>query len=207
MEYPSLSLEQDLIDRIFSGEKNPNQEDLKKIPLSQSIRMKEYDRKKKKILLENPVVEECDQCGHKTSKYRAMYRHMREKHTALKQKCTDCEYSHIYPNRVKKHYYQVHLGMKNASRKIGGVSKCRREMCQYAGTMDCPELQRHSSFLCEQCQLLFKRSDDLKFHNDKIHLGLVFSCKHCDSYSTARKSGLVRHINLKGSSTKKISIA
>ena len=62
MEYPSLSLEQDLIDRIFSGEKNPKQEDLKKIPLSQSIRMKEYDRKKKKILLENPVVEECDQC-------------------------------------------------------------------------------------------------------------------------------------------------
>ena len=50
MEYPSLSLEQDLIDRIFSGEKNPNQEDLKKIPLSGSIRMKEYDRKKKKIL-------------------------------------------------------------------------------------------------------------------------------------------------------------
>ena len=70
-------------------------------------------------------------------------------------------------------------------------------MCQYAGTMDCPELQRHSLFLCEQCQLLFKRCDDLKFHNDKIHLGLVFSCKHCDSYSTARKSGLVRHINLK----------
>ena len=66
--------------------------------------------------------------------------------------------------------------------------------CQYAGTANCLELQTHSLFLCEQCQLSFKRNDSLKSHNDKIHEGLVFTCEYCDSYSTARKNDFKRHI-------------
>ena len=81
--------------------------------------MKEYHQKKKELLLQSPVLEECDQCGFKTSKYKAMYRHKREQHTVLRQKCTDCEYSNIYANRIRQHYQQVHLGMKRA--KLSGI--------------------------------------------------------------------------------------
>ena len=45
----------------------------------------------------------------------------------------------------------------------------------------------------------FQRSDDLKFHNEKIHEGLVFNCEYCETYSTARKGDLRRHILLKHS--------
>ena len=71
-------------------------------PSPNAIRVKEYDQKQKELLLRNPVVDECDQCGFKTSKYKAMYRHKRENHTVLRQKCTDCEYSNIYPNRIEQ---------------------------------------------------------------------------------------------------------
>ena len=39
----------------------------------------------------------------------------------------------------------------------------------------------------------------MKFHKDKIHLGLIFKCKYCDTYSTARKDLLERHILIKHS--------
>ena len=103
-----------------------------------------------------------------------MYRHKREKHSAPRQRCTDCDYSHIYPNRVKMHYNRVHRGMKRRS----FYEKCRREFCEYAGTTNCLELQSHRLFFCEKCQLSFERSDNLKRHKDKIHEGLIFNCEY-----------------------------
>ena len=38
----------------------------------------------------------------------------------------------------------------------------------------CAELHEHSLFMCEECKMTFARSDGLKFHKDKIHLGLIF---------------------------------
>ena len=186
MEYPSLSLKQDSIDRLFSG----IQDDFKVTP-SPDSRSKKHYHKQKDLLLQNPVVDECDQCGFKTSKYKALYRHKREQHTVLRQKCTDCEYSNIYPNRIRSHYKQVHLGMKRRQRQR---TSCQRRWCEYFGTIKCVELQEHSLFMCEECKLTFSRSDGLKFHKDKFHLGLIFKCKYCDAYSTARKSDLDRHI-------------
>ena len=63
----------------------------------------------------------------------------------------------------------------------------------------CAELHEHSLFMCEECKMTFTRSDGLKFHKDKIHLGLIFKCKYCDTYSTARKDSLERHILIKHS--------
>ena len=157
-----------------------------------------------------------------------MNKHKREKHSMVKQRCSDCDYSHVYPNRVKKHYNRVHLGMKVArdrgridkcrsdSCEFAGTTscleleshklhklKCRRESCENAGTTNCLELETHSLFFCEQCQLSFGRVDSLKFHKDKIHEGLVYNCDYCDIqgvvYSTARKNGLKRHIQIQHS--------
>ena len=68
MEYPSLSLKQASIDKSFSK----IQDDFKVTPSPGAIRVKEYHQKKKELLLQSPVLEECDKCGFKTSKYLAM---------------------------------------------------------------------------------------------------------------------------------------
>ena len=39
----------------------------------------------------------------------------------------------------------------------------------------------------------------MKFHQDKIHLGVIFKCNFCDTYSTARKDTLEKHMILKHS--------
>ena len=192
MNYPSLSLKQDLIDEVFSGAKNGIQKELRSTPSPGSIRIKKYYKEQKELRLQNVVEEECGQCEYKTTKFEAMYRHKREKHSVLKLNCTDCKYSNIYPNKVKTHYNQVHMGIKRG-RGLDKL-KCRRESCEFTGTTNCLELGSHSFFFCEKCQLTFERSDSLKFHKDKIHEGLVFNCEHCDTYSTARKNSLERHI-------------
>ena len=191
MEYPSLSLKQDLIDRVFSKTNSGIQGDNFKVtPSPGAIRAKLHRQRQKELLLHNPVLEECDQCDFKTSKYKAMYRHKRENHTVVRQKCPDCEYSNIYPNRIKTHYKQVHMGVKRA--RLPGT--CRRQWCQYFGTAECLELQEHSLFTCNECKLSFSRGDDLKFHKEKIHLGLVYKCDICETYSTGRKGSLARHM-------------
>ena len=124
MNYPSLSLKQDLIDEVFSNKKYGSQKCSNKKYESQkqlieqttsssgAIRMKKFHKIHKELRLQSGVVELCDQCEFKTSKYMAMYRHKRENHLVLKQKCTDCDFSNIYPNKVKTHYNQVHMGIK-----------------------------------------------------------------------------------------------
>ena len=146
MNYPSLSLRQELIDKVLSGAKYGTQRQMQETPSPEAIRMKKLRKRQKESRMQNAVVvEECDQCEFKSSQFKAVYRHRREKHLVPKQKCTDCGYSNIYPNRVKTHFNRVHRGMKRKP-----YEKCRRESCAYAGTTDCSELQIHSQFFCKQ---------------------------------------------------------
>ena len=140
MNYPSLSLKQDLIDKVFSNKNNGVQKELNQTTSAGSIAVKKYYKKQKELRLQNGLVEECDQCDYKTTKFQAMYKHKREKHTGVKQKCSDCDHSHVYPNRVKKHYDQVHMGMK---RNRGLLDKCRSDSCEFYGTTYCLELESH----------------------------------------------------------------
>ena len=188
MNYPTLSLKQDLIDAAFSGATYGFQKQQEKSLSPGAIRMKKY-RIQKELRLQSGEMDECDQCGFKTAKYEAMYRHKREKHMGLEKKCTDCDYTNIYPNRMTKHFNQVHRGIKRKN-----FEKCRRESCEYAGTTNCLELESHSLFICQKCQLSFERSDSFKFHNEKIHEGVIFKCSYCEKYLTARKNSLERHV-------------
>ena len=122
MDYPSLSLKQELIDKIFNGASYEIPKLSEQTLSSGAIRMKKHHNRQKELRLQNAVIEECDQCDFKTSKYMAMYRHKREKHLVSKQKCTDCDYSHIYPNRVKMHHNRVHKGNKK-KKKLCKLSK------------------------------------------------------------------------------------
>ena len=107
MNYPSLSLKQHLIDKVFSGAKYQIHKQFEGTTLTPGvIRMKKYHKIQKQLRLQNDMVEKCDQCEFKTCKYKAMYRHKRERHSVPKQSCTECDYSNIYPSKVKTHFNQ-----------------------------------------------------------------------------------------------------
>ena len=216
MDYPSLSLKQDVIDQAFSSELKP----------SRTLYFKEYLKQQKENMLKNSVMEECDQCDYKTMNHRCMFQHKRVHHSDTKQQCSECDFSHFYPNRVRTHFKQVHLGIKR--KKKSYQTKCQKDSCEYFGTTHCldltshskgplrcqrkwckdfgktycTELAKHCLFICEQCKLTFDRSDALKFHNEKIHEGIVYNCELCKTYSVPRKSSLARHVRSKHSDVK-----
>ena len=97
VNYPTLSLKQDLIDAAFSGATYGFQKQQEKSLSPGAIRMKKgrlkaaRDRMKKhlkiqtELRLQSGEVDECDQCEYKTAKFEAMYRHKREKHMGLEK--------------------------------------------------------------------------------------------------------------------------
>ena len=125
MDYPSFSLKQDVIDQTFSSELKP----------SRMLYFKEYRKQQKESMLKNPVVEKCDQCDYQNINQRYMFQHKRVHHSDTKQQCSECDFSHFYPNRVRTHFKQVHLGIKRKK-------KCQKDSCEYFGTAHC--LAEHS---------------------------------------------------------------
>ena len=91
MNYPSLSLKQDLIDKVFSKnngvQKEQNQTPSPGSILQKkywSILQKKYYKEQKELRLQNVVVDECDQCDYKSTRFQALTKHKREKHTGVK---------------------------------------------------------------------------------------------------------------------------
>ena len=136
---------------------------------------------------EKDAVQECNQCDYKTAIYNNMYQHNRVKHSDIKHKCTECDFTHAYPTKVKTHHKQVHLGVPKY-RLI-----CRKDSCRDVGKLECKELL-HFLLVCAQCDFSTKRSDSLKIHTKTVHEGLVesFPCNQCD-FITNLKSSLKRH--------------
>ena len=82
---------------------------------------------------------------------------------------------------------------KGIKRVRNYLMQCKRESCEFAGTKNCLELQSHKLFYCEKCPASFERNDSLKFHNERIHEGVVQKCKYCDMMKS-KKGDLKRHI-------------
>ena len=186
MNYPSLSLEQKQIENAFQDPRNHQKTSLKQ--------QRGYFQGTKNIPLRSNFylnqTTKCEQCDYKTSKYDLMYSHVRVKHSDLKIKCTECNFSHPFPTKVNTHYKQVHLGEKRHHRRY----ICRNEFCQSFSTQNCAELETHSLLFCKICKFSSDRSDDFKFHIQSVHEGIVYPCEHCSSYVAKRKLNLTRHI-------------
>ena len=84
MNYPSLSLEKKQIGDAFGIHQHPS-------PGRTNIVLKSISSK----FLPNQT-NQCEQCEYKTSKYNSMYSHMRVKHTDLRIKCTECNFSNKF---------------------------------------------------------------------------------------------------------------
>ena len=185
MNYPSLSLGQKQIENAFTPQ-NYQRPSLKQqrghfqgtnnLPLKSNFHLNEITK--------------CEQCEYKTSKYDLIYSHVRVKHSDLKIKCTECNFSHPFPTKVNTHYKHVHLGVKRHHRRY----ICRNEFCHSFGKQDCAELETHSLLYCKVCKYSSARSDDFKFHMQSVHEGIVYPCVYCSSYVAKRKLNLDRHI-------------
>ena len=134
-----------------------------------------------------------------------MYKHNRIKHSDIKHKCTECNFTHTFPTKVRTHYREVHLGAGRNRRK---QEKCGKPNCKDVGKSDCKELL-HFVLFCDQCEFSTKRNDNLKLHIKRVHEGLIesFSCSHCD-FTTNLESYLRRHtrgmhISIYGASSRK----
>ena len=187
MNYPSLSLEKKQIDDAFGIHQHPS-------PGRTNIVLKSISSK----FLPNQT-NQCEQCEYKTSKYNSMYSHMRVKHTDLRIKCTECNFSHPFQTKVNTHFKQVHLGQKRPDHRS---DICRKRTCSKFYTKNCTELESHAALSCDKCNYSTARSDYLKFHIESVHDGIIYKCEYCPSYTAyKRKRALTEHILHKHSKT------
>ena len=126
-----------------------------------------------KVALENNGIQKCDKCEYETNKVVLLRDHIAIRHSEVKHKCTECDYQHHFPNRVRSHYKQVHMGIPR------GDANCKSAQCPYFGTRVCLLLEEHALYQCVQCKFTAKRKFQLKHHVGKTHDGITFSCEQC----------------------------
>ena len=108
----------------------------------------------------------CNVCDYKTSNINYISVHKLQAHSGIKQKCTECTYSHYFSTKVITHFKQVHL-------KI-------------------PKKSNLYTRFCDECMFQTKRSELLKHHKESVHEGIIYSCNDCN-FQTNRKGYLDQH--------------
>ena len=131
------------------------------------------------------VLLECEICNYSSTKKQLFYEHKLTKHTDVKHTCTECEYTHRFPNRVKSHYKHVHL-------KILRSSKCKIKSCKNGQRGIC-ELPIHTSVFCDQCNFSSQYKQRLTVHVEMVHEGIVYRCDYCPDFNTGSKIKLSSH--------------
>ena len=86
-----------------------------------------------------------------------------------------CEFTHIFPSKLKVHYNIVHLGIKRQDEK----NTCKTLSCEHFGKTTCKDLETHSLFSCEHCQFSARRKHLMRDHVEKVHEGIIHPCQKC----------------------------
>ena len=174
MNYSSLFLSNESIQRVFKDK--------------QQKRIGRGFASLVKLGVKNDFAEECEKCDYKTPIAGYMYKHNRIKHSDIKHKCTECNFTHTFPTKVRTHHRHVHLGVPRKRKQ----QKCGKSICKDVGKSDCKE-KHHFLFFCSQCEFSTTRNDSLKIHTRRVHEGLgTFPCSQCD-FSSTRKDTLKNH--------------
>ena len=195
MNYPSLSLNKDSIERAFSERKiavkktktiaQPGNKDNISEPLFQS---------------KNGEIKDCDNCDYKSSTYEDLFHHIKQTHLRQMHKCPLCNFSKHSLSRVKNHLYEVHL-------KIGTLKKC--DECDYenvkGNNLYVHKRQNHMKHLkqkCTACNFTTSYPSKLKQHFNQVHLKIqrkqkmyptICRKKFCPEFHTKNCKELVKH--------------
>jgi len=106
----------------------------------------------------------CDECSYETTSQTYIYYHKSVTHSnAQKKKCSNCEFTHVFENNVRKHYKPVHLGEVK-----GAIKTCNSEKCDWFSKKECNNSD-HYNYFCDQCD----------FYTRKGKIKTPFQSKSC----------------------------
>ena len=105
MDYPSLFLQKDSIQKIFLDKMSSKQ--------ATNVTQSKY---------------KCDLCDYKTTKKESIRQHTLIKHSEVKHKCPNCAFTHYYSGKVRTHFQEVHL--KEKKRQDKKTKDCFEKGCQ-----------------------------------------------------------------------------
>ena len=138
------------------------------------------------------TMNKCDECDYENVKYNNLYVHKRQYHMKhMNQKCTKCENAYSYPSKLKQHFNQVHLKIRQNRYRV----KCRKLFCLDFQTPNCKDLENHNFFFCDECSFSNPNKEMLKRHMQSVHEGVIFKCDQCD-YSSPYKHVLMTHLKI-----------
>ena len=166
MDYPSLFLESDSIQNVFSS------------------------KRKRGVGLPTQSEYKCKTCEYKTTKKELMRQHNVVKHSGHVNKCSDCDYAHYFPGKVRKHFNYVHLGIKRQNKTQGRLD-CFKMDCKNTQREDCKEMG-HNKVECKECDFYAFTARTINVHKRREHEGILFSCNQCD-FKCAREDQLDIH--------------
>ena len=167
MDYPSLFLQNDSIQKIF----------LDKMSYKQATNVTQSKYK-------------CDLCDYKTTKKELIRQHTLTKHSEVKHKCPNCAFTHYYSGKVRTHFQEVHL--KENKRRDKKTKDCFKKGCQNTQQEDCEKLG-HNKHVCKQCDYRAFTRRTIRTHIRNKHEGYLFSCNQCD-FKNARNDAVNEHI-------------
>ena len=123
MDYPSLFLQNDSIQKIFLDKMSSKQ--------ATNVTQSKY---------------KCDICDYNTTKKELFRQHTLTKHSEVKHKCPNCAFTHYYSGKVRRHFQEVHL-KKGRDKK---TKDCFEKGCQNTQQEDCEKLG-HNKHACKRC--------------------------------------------------------
>ena len=197
MNYPSLSLSADDIERAFSGKNTKSL--IKANPVKKDTNFDQYE-----TAFKDGKTRVCDHCDYETSTYEDMFNHTEKRHKrrGLKHKCPECDFSKSAISRVKAHLYQVHL-------KIGRLKKC--DQCDYENLFNnnlyVHKRTHHMEDMkqkCSECDKSYHYQSKLKQHFNQVHLKIrriqknyqghkICRVKNCPDFNTTDCEELDTH--------------
>ena len=119
-----------------------------------------------------------------------MRQHSLVKHSGIVNKCPSCDFTHYFPGKVRRHYKQVHLKMRNLTRNC---NQCEF-IASYRDQLDTHIAHEHEGRVlrCDNCDFIGKNRHNLRNHVFSHHKEKVYNCDKCE-YKCAEKSSLKKH--------------